>query len=352
MIPHSRPSISPDDLCAVEEIVRGQMLAQGTEAARLEAELSARFGFGHFASAVGSGSAALQLALLALNVQPGDEVVLPTYICRAVLQAVHALRARPVLCDSGPDWVVTPREVASKITARTRAVLVAHLYGIWADVPAIKALGVPVIEDACQALAARGTRAVAGDIAIVSFHPTKLITGGEGGAAVTSSPVCATRLKELRDGRYDPLARAVFSPFSDLSAALALRQLRQLDSWLIRRREIAERYRQTLMQISGTDIFWGPMASGVFYRFVLRLAGGCDRYAALFAQEGVTIRRGVDELMHRLLRQDDSTFPNAIRQYDTTVSIPLYPGLSEEELSRVNQAMAAVFGRAGIRFLA
>src|SRR4051812_31252170 len=107
MIPHSRPFISENDVRELAATARSGMLAQGQQAAQLEVELAARFGTGHQATTVGCGTAALQLALRALSVVPGDEIVFPTYVCRAVLQAVHALQAVPVTCDCGPDWLIT-----------------------------------------------------------------------------------------------------------------------------------------------------------------------------------------------------------------------------------------------------
>jgi perosamine synthetase len=152
-----------------------------------------------------SGTAALHLALLAVGVGPGDEVVVPAYTFPATANAVVLCGARPVFCDVAPGLDVTDRErIEAVLTDRTRAVMVVHLFGYPMDLRAVRALcderGLPLIEDAAGALGSIVNGRAAGSLGVIgcfSFHPRKLVTTGEGGAAVTKDPEMAHRMRRL-----------------------------------------------------------------------------------------------------------------------------------------------------------
>lgn len=146
MIPHSRPWITPSDLRAVRRTLDTAMIGQGNLTATWEKTLSA-WVHGIGGVAVASGSAALELALRALHCRKGTEVIMPAYVCRDVYQAIVASGARPVLCDVGPDWLVEPENVAPLVSARTGALLLPHLYGLFLDLDRFRGFGVPIIED-------------------------------------------------------------------------------------------------------------------------------------------------------------------------------------------------------------
>src|SRR2546429_149704 len=154
MIPHSNPSISDDDAERVARVVRSGRLAQGPEVAAFERELAARLGV-QDAAAVASGTAALELALGALGVGAGDEVLIPTYVCDALHHAVRRAGATPVLVDADPaTHSLSAKDALARRTRRTRAVIVPHAFGLAADLEPFQALEVPVIEDCAQALGA------------------------------------------------------------------------------------------------------------------------------------------------------------------------------------------------------
>lgn len=339
-IAHSGPWISGSDIASVEQVLRSRMLAQGALARRLEQRLAAWVGK-RDGVAAGSGSAALSLAIMAFGPCAGREVILPTYVCRSVLEAVLAAGARPVLCDVGPDWVVEPANVEPLLTAATHCVVVPHLYGVFADVAAFRRLGVPVIEDCAQAVAGDGERRSAADIAMFSFHPTKCFTAGEGGCAVSDDAVLLGRMRQMRDGAADRPSPRLFSPLSDVASALALSQLGRYREFLQRRRGIAARYDAALPAAMRP-----ASPSTMHFRYVLRIRGGLEAVAAAFAARGIAVRRGVDELMHRLAGLADAAFPVATRHYRTAVSLPIYPALAEEEIERCVAAAKAVFGSA------
>ncbi len=342
-IPHSAPWIVEEDREAVARTLEGGQIAAGALAADLEREVAARHG-ALGAVAAGSGTAALALALRGLGVGPGDEVVLPTYVCRAVLDAVAASGAAPVLCDVSEGWLMTPATVASRVGPRTRAVIVVHLFGIAADTAGILELGIPVVEDCCQAFGAPAPGGVvgrAGACAVFSFHATKCLTAGEGGAVASGDAALLARIRAAR------AARAVPAPLSDLQSALGLSQLRRYAAFLEARAAQAQEYFGAL-----PDSLTAPLralaARSMFFRFPLRLpapdASAFERARRFFEARGIAVRRGVDALLHRELGFPDASFPGAVRCFDATLSIPLRPGLGPEARVRIIDGVREYLG--------
>lgn len=327
MIPHSRPWITAEDLDAVAAVLQGEMIGQGAVTARFETAMSHRLGISRPGVAVGSGSAALQLALLATGVGSGDEVVVPTYMCRSALEVVRSTGATAVLADVGPTFVVTPSTVAPLLGSRTRALVVPHIYGIFADVEAFRPLGIPIVEDCAQAVGGPEPWRLAGDIGVFSFQPAKCLTTGEGGLAVSNNAGLLRRLRELRDGGAS--GRAVFAPLPDTAAALGLSQLQRYDAALARRRWIAETYRSALGERAGWLLRRTPWQRTMHFRFPVSCPGGLDAAQADFARHDIMVRRGVDELLHRVVGLPDRAFPVATELFETTVSIPIYPAMSD-----------------------
>lgn len=350
-IPHSRPWITDADVRAVSETLRGGMVGQGELTARLEREIAAWVGVEVPGVAVASGSAAIALSLRALGCGAGDDILTPSYVCRDVLAAVVSCGATPVLCDAGPDWIMTAESIAPRLTPRSRAIIAPHLYGIFADVASMRPFGLPIVEDAAQAVDGQARRPLKGDIGIFSFHPTKCLTAGEGGMAVTRDAELADRMRGLRDGRPGAPLPRMFTPLSDVAAALCLSQLERYEESLKRRREIAGAYVATLAPILGPD-FTAAVRSlegrTMYFRFPVRVPRpGLDLFAADFLEAGITVRRGVDELLHRLLGLADDRFKESVRHFETTLSLPIYPALSDEDRDRVAATAARLLERAG-----
>lgn len=334
MIPHSRPWITDADRAAVDAALRDGRLASGERALAFEEAFAAAFALAG-ATAVESGRAALRLALAALGVGTGDEVVLPTYVCGACADAIRALGARPVLCDVGPAWVATPDEVRRRLTGRTKAIVVVHIFGILADTTAFAELGVPVVENCAQALGApdgglpAGARGAA---AVYSFHATKPLTTGEGGMAASADPKLASRIRALRSA--DLLAR----PMTDLQASLGLSQLARRKAGVRRRREIADRYFAEL-PAPLTARLAAVRAQSLFFRFPLLAPWPFEPGRAALERRGVCVRRGVDALLHRTAGLPDADFPGAAGLFASTTSLPIYPALSDEEQGAVIAAL-------------
>ncbi len=344
MIPHSRPCLGVEEEEAACRVIRSGHLAQGPEVAALERELAARLGVDHVV-AVSSGSAALHLALLALGIGPGDAVAMPTYVCAALLHAVQHVGADPLLVDIDPETLnIAPGDLAERLTPRTCAVLVPHMFGRAADLHALLALGVPIVEDCAMSLGAQiggKTLGSLGRLAIFSFYATKVLGAGEGGAVAAATPELAERVRDLRDydGRTDATPRFNYK-LTDLQAAIARAQLRKLDPFIARRRQLGARYTQ---ELAGTGALLPCFAPGDYpFRYVIRHPAGAPDLIPRFEANGVAARRPVFSPIHRCLDQPDRGYPNATAAFHQALSLPLYPALSETEVNRILQTAREV----------
>ncbi|MEK7762248.1 MAG: DegT/DnrJ/EryC1/StrS aminotransferase family protein, partial [Nitrospirota bacterium] len=230
MIPHSRPSIDQEEIRAVTAVLQSGHLAQGAVVERFERGMAAYFGVVG-GVAVNSGTMALEVALRVLDIGPGDEVILPSYVCAAPWQAVQRVGAQARLVDIEPETFQIDADLArAAITSKTRAIIVPHLFGLPADLTALTSLGLPIIEDCAQTLGAlEQGRAVGsvGTLTVCSFYANKLLCTGEGGMVLSNDSVLLERARALRE--YDgapslnPLASNL--KITDLQAAVGLAQL-------------------------------------------------------------------------------------------------------------------------------
>lgn len=330
-IPHSSPGINDVDIQSVVECLRTGMIARGCETEAFEDELASTTGYS-FTFATSSGAAAITVALKALGVGPNDEVVMPTYVCESVMHAVRASGATEILCDTGASWVMDVASVLPHIGPRTRAIIAVHIFGLAVDSAALRSsTGIPVVEDCCQALGpvADGSWIGAkGDVAVFSFHPTKCLAAGEGGMVATNCSNTAHRIATMKSSD-----KPLFS-FCDFQAALARSQLGRYEETLRRRVQIANRYFEMLPEVY-TAALRSLKHKSMFFRFPLVYQGDFDMVHQRLAGRGIQIRRGVDSLIHRKSGLPDAFFANAVRHFRETISIPILPQLSEEDVDRV-----------------
>lgn len=346
VIPHSRPTIGPEDIEAVTRVLCSGRLAQGAQVEQFESAVAAHLRR-RDGVATSSGTAALHLALLALDVGPGDEVLLPSYTCVALLHAVRHAGATARLVDIAPgEFGMCPRDARLRITPRTRAIIVPHMFGMAADLAALADLGVPVIEDCAQTLGAayRG-RPVgsAGTITVCSFYATKVITTGEGGMLLSDSEVVLRRARDLRD--YDgrgALPTRFNYKMTDFQAALGLSQLGRLPAFLARRRALAARYTEALRDVPITLPSERPERLHTFYRYVVGVPEPLQLAGAL-RDRGIESKPPVPRPLHRYLGEDG--FIQADRAAATALSIPLYPSLTDDEAEEVLRGLTDAVAR-------
>jgi dTDP-4-amino-4,6-dideoxygalactose transaminase len=336
IIPHSRPTLDQEETEAVCAVLQSGQLAQGRKVRHFEKALASLTGVGGTV-AVSSGSAALHLALLALDVGEGDEVAIPSFVCPALLNAVRYVRAVPVIVDIHPQsFNMDANDLKKRLTAKTKAVILPHMFGLPADIREIAALGVPIIEDCAQSLGSRYQGAPTGSfgtVSVFSFYATKVICTGEGGMIATDDAQLLEKIRDLRDYDEKEDNRLRFNyKLTDIQAALGLTQLRKLPVLIERRRSIAIRYDAFLRQ-NGFSI---PSCPGdrehIYFRYVIRTQHLPEMLNA-GRHAGIAYRRPVFKPLHHYL--GITGYPESDRAFSQTLSIPIYPSLSDAEAASI-----------------
>lgn len=346
VIPHSRPTLGQEESRALAAVVRSGRVAQGPRVEQFEQGVAAFLGLAG-GVALSSGTAALETALLALGVEAGDEVILPSYVCSALWLAVMRVGAVPRIVDVEPGtYAISPEEARKAVTARTKAMIVPHPFGLPADLTALEGLGVPIVEDCAQTLGAleRGRPVgTVGVLTVCSFYATKLLCTGEGGMLLSNDQALLERARALRDYDEAPaLDAAAFNrKLTELQAAMGLVQLDQLRGFLDRRAALAARYSAALAD-SGLGLPVVPEGrTHVFYRYVVRLAEAglhpVEGTIARLAARGIQCRRPVFRPLHQYLGLEG--YPASEEAFATALSIPIYPSMTDREVERTIQAV-------------
>jgi perosamine synthetase len=346
----ARPDVGEAELAAVAEVLASGQLTMGPQVAAFESALARAVGTAD-AVAVSSGTAAIHLALLALDIGPGDEVIVPAYTFPATANAVELCGARAVLVDVDPDtFLMRPELVADAVTPRTRAVLAVHLFGrpvAWEELQTTVPQEVVLLEDAAGALGARYRDTPCGALgllACLSFHPRKIVTTGEGGAVTTDEAELAGAVRRLRHhgiasrGPMDIAAPGLNYRLSDVLCALGIPQLERLESLLAARERVAGWYTERLERLVGTPSADDGDRHG-WQAYVVTLDRRDGALAGLRA-EGIEAQIGT-YAVHRLSAyRDRGPFPGADAAFERALALPLATTTTEDEVDRVATALA------------
>ena len=364
MIPISAPWLGPEEEELVLEVLRSGRLVQGPMVERFEAAVREVTGTAH-AVAVDNGTDALILALAALDVGPGDEVIVPAFTFVATLNAVLHAGATPRFVDIGEDLCLDPEQVAAAIGERTRAVMPVHLFGLAADMDGLaRAIGdrpVAIVEDAAQALGAAFCDRPVGSFGqgCFSFYATKNVTTGEGGAITTDDDALAERLRILRNqgqrGRYDYAEPGFNARMTELQAALGVAQMGRFERILKARRANAAALTEGLAGVPGLVLPPSPEGRDhVWHQYTVRITPearlGRDEAVAALREAGVDAGvyypRAVYD--YRTFRADprvgDVRMPRAESIARQVCSLPVHPALREEDVDTVVAAVRGVLG--------
>lgn len=341
-IPHSRPTITEEDISRVVSILRSGVIASGDEVKLFVQDLSKYIGvLGGVAT--NSGTNALHLALNALGVKHGDEVILPSYVCASVLNAINYTGATPVFVDIGPEgYNIDYNSAKDKISKNTRAMIVPHMFGAPVDIDEFLELDVPIIEDCAQAIGAehKGRKVGSfGILSVYSFYATKVTTTGHGGMVLTNSDEMLERLRDLM--KYDEREKYSISynySLTDFQAALGRNQLKRLDSFIKRRQEIAKIYDDTFKEINRIP---PKDNNSIYFRYVIEVSN-IDRHIARMKKLGVDCKKPVFRPLHQYFG-DNGEFPNTQRAMSKAISIPIYPLLNDEEIEYICKAIKKVW---------
>jgi len=367
-IPLARPEIGAREEELVLEVLRSGRLSLGPAGERFERELAAWLGV-EDAVAVSSGTTALHLGVRALGWGPGDEVLTSPFSFVASANCLLYEGARPVFCDVDPVTLnLDPAAAAAAVGERTRGILPIHIFGYPAAMPELEALSarhdLGILEDACEAIGAVDSegRAVGarGNLATFAFYANKQMTTGEGGMIVPGDAGTAARLRSERNqgraadmGWLDHDGLGFNYRLSDLAAALGVAQVERLDSLLSRRDAVASLYAQRLAGVEGVET---PVAARgeerrSWFVYVVRLADDVDRDATIarLAERGVASKAYLP-CIHlfphlRELGYGEGQFPVAEAAAAHSLALPFFPAISEGQVDRVCQELAAALGQ-------
>jgi perosamine synthetase len=347
VITHSKVVLEEEDLVSVSEVLRSGQLAQGKVVSSFENRVANSIGVRHGA-AVSSGTAALHLSLISLGVSQGSQVILPSYVCTALLNAIHYVGATPAVVDIDPgSFNISVEDTKKALSDSTVAIMVPHMFGLPADMDEILSLGVPVIEDCAQAVGATYKGKIVGSLghaSVFSFYATKLICAGEGGLVLSDRAEFIERIRDLRDYDEKETYRLRYNyKLTDIHAALGLSQFKKLPSLIRKRKEIARIYDDGLGGVIKRTPFVPHGREHIYYRYVV-LVENVDKFIEDMRQKGIECRRPVFKPLHRYLNLPGCPVTDDV--WSKAVSIPIYPSLSREEVYRivdtVNQIIQAL----------
>lgn len=344
MIPLDSPLLTGNEKKYLNECIDTNWISwQGQFVNRLETEIAEYCGTQHGVAIV-NGTYALVIALQALHIGPGDEVIVPTLTMSASAFAISAVGATPVWVDCLPDsLLMDPEDINRKITKRTKAIMAVHLYGHAVDITTIKQFKghIPIIEDAAESFGAKHRGSVVGglgDIACHSFH-NKIIGSGEGGAITTSSDYLVDRVRNLRVPSPDNSTGTEFTlnnRMSNLAAAVAVAQLERVDEIITKRRRVAELYDAEFQSAGIETMQFSDF--GVYWRYQIFVNNNEKLVAKLLAQ-GIESRTIFKPMHKHRYYQSTEVFPNAELISSRGVDLPSGPALTDEQIHRVIEAV-------------
>ena len=370
ILPYGRQIIDDDDVAAVVEALRSDRITGGQYVTAFEAALADYVGTA-CAVAVSSGTAALHAAMYASGVGKDDEVIVPSITFVATANAVVFQGAKPIFADVDESTLlIDPADVERKIAGRTRAIVAVDYAGQPCDYDALRSIadehGIALLADGCHALGGKDHDVKVGalaDLTTFSFHPVKHLTTGEGGMMTTNDSEMAERMRRFRnhcisiDERersqrgshfYEITDLGTNYRITDIQCALGLSQLRKLPRWVQRRQEIAARYCEALAEIEGIELLSVRRnVEHAYHLFVVRVAQDRDGFMDALRAEGIgTTVHYIPVHLHPLYRERFGTGPGmcpvAEAAYERIVTLPLFAGMTDEDVENVITAVKKV----------
>ena len=354
-----------DILAAVDQVMRSGRLILGESVRSLEQELAAYCGAG-YGVGMNSGTDALMLALRALGIQAGDEVITTSNTAIPTVSAIVSANGAPRFVDIEPDtYLMDVAQLEAAITPRTRCIIPVHLFGQCADMDAVRAVadrhGIPILEDCAQATGAeyRGRRAGSmSRVAAFSFYPTKILGAyGDGGMVLTSDDALAARLRRLRvygtDKTYYAEEHGHNSRLDEIQAEILRRKLRRIDGYIDRRRSLARRYDEQLRDIGLILPATRPENRHVYHLYVVRHPARDVIIGALAARDiiaGIHYPWPIHTMRgYAHLGYGKGSLPVTEKAAGEILSLPMYPSLIDAEQDRVCGALREILSGLGVQ---
>lgn len=363
MIPIVKPYLDENELEQISQVLSSGLLTQGPKTLEFEKMVAEMTG-SQYAFAMSSCTTALHLALVALNIKPGDEVLVADFTFPATANVVVQLGAKPVLVDIDLDtFTINPQDLQKKITPKTKAIIPVDAFGLSADYDSILKIAnerhIPVIEDAATTLGAKYYDRYCGNLTAIgcfSFHPRKVITTGEGGMITTNDSNLAEKIKLLRShggvrkGAWFEYEAAGFNyRLSDILSAVGVAQMKKLDYLIKRKRELASELSNRLSNIAGVQIPTEPKWGGHIYQsYVVLLDETINRNRVIDSMktQGVETTIGTYALHDQPFFQktygyNTGDLANSHIAFTQSVTLPLYPQMTASDLDRIADTLTA-----------
>lgn len=353
MIQHSKPTIGKKEKLKefIEDILNSQQYAEGKYVKIFEEKLSNFFST-KYAVVVSSGTAALHLALLSLGVDNNSEVILPSFSCFALLNAVLYTGAKPVIVDINHDeFNISYDEVKKNISKKTKAIIIPHMFGYPAkDTKKIINLGIPVIEDTAQSIGAKIDNVLVGKFGVInvlSFYATKMITTfGEGGAVLTNNEKLYKKIVDLKsyDKKFDFKLRFNYK-LTEIQAVMGILQLEEINEFILKRKKIFEIYKNGLKNCSIKIFEPQDNIEPIFYRFIIQFNKKIDleKVVEKFKKLEIEVAKPVFLPLDKYF-YGKFLCKNSKRFYETTLSLPIYPEIKEYQIKKIASYVRKILG--------
>jgi dTDP-4-amino-4,6-dideoxygalactose transaminase len=352
VIPIASPQIGLEEREAVDRVLQSGIIAQGPEVAKFEEEFAKMCGV-KYAVATSNGTTAGHLVMIASGIGPGDEVITTPFTFFATASVIIMAGAKPVFVDVEENgFCLDPNQVESAITEKTKAIQPVHLYGELADMPSLVEISdknkLVLIEDSAQAHSAgswEGKAGSFGNAGWFSFYPTKNMTTSEGGIITTNSEELSSHCKVLRahgmTAQYQHTEFGYNYRMTDISAAIGRVQLTKLDKFNSRRREIADKYNTSLSKYVKIP---ENRRGHVFHQYTI-LCNLRDELKVHLSQKGVGSGIYYPTLLYNYapMSEFEADCPNAKRLTELSLSLPVHPGLSDSDVSKVIDSVVSFF---------
>ncbi len=344
-IHHSKATIFRKDLEAVLETMLSDRFGPSKErhVHEFEKELCLALDIENTV-VLNSGTAAMHMALLALGLQPNDEVIIPSYAEPSIVHAVNYVGAKPVLADiNHNNFTLSCDDVKRVITPQTKAIYISHLFGFPADVSNFLEFNIPIIEDITDALGAEFKEQKVGKVgalAIASFSDEKMITTGQGGAVFSSNKKIIQEIKHRIDYKEMEIysVKYNYKP-SDLLAALGLNQLRFLTKFIEKRQVLANEYDRFFTKNSIEYFNLIVDRYNTYYKYIIILKGNIQKTIQHLKKNKIDAEEPIRTPLHKLLGLDPALFPNTELAWHKCISLPIYPTLKKTEVEKIAGAV-------------
>lgn len=359
LIPHNKPTIGDEEIKSVVEALSNLELTVGTKIKEFESDFSRYIGRPSIATS--SGTSALHLALIALGISENDEVILPAYTCVTVPLPVLYQRAKPILADVNDDFNISAEDIKNKITEKTRAVIVPHMFGYPAEMDEIRELctekDLYIIEDCCQSIGAEYKKnkvGSIGDISVFSFYATKVITSIQGGMVCSNNYEWNSTIEDLREPdqhrsmeeELDDRLKYRYT-MSDVEAAVGIVQLKKLNDFINQRRKISSMYRSMLADIVKSPIE-NPGKKHIYSRYVVKTPYKSSEVIEELKKHNIMCTIMHIPPLHKrsIIKKYNSNqkFIKTDEIVNSSISLPMYASLSDEEVMYVADTLNVILG--------